>query len=383
MKVFALIDELVDVIPSPSICLTCAVVNRCVRSRPDKVAPRGGHPSYGKRSHMTAARGGMKFTLRTLLCFIASAAILLGVSTSIATKHPAPPVQSIQTTEIETQILLDRADFSPGEIDGNGGENSRKALAAFQAARGLAPGARSRNALLKALGEGALNPIISSYTITSEDAAGPFTKTIPEGMIEKSILPGLYYTSVLQALSEKFHSAPALLKRLNPGAFFTAGEPIQVPNVLGTKQEALDSARARAGMVKVVVSKKTSSLTVYDRKGRIIFYAPVTSGSDHVPLPIGSWEITEVRRNPIYNYNPELFWDENPAGAKAQIAAGPNNPVGVVWIGINDPHYGIHGTPEPGRIGYSQSDGCVRLTNWDASRLAGLVTKGTRVVFKE
>ena len=189
-------------------------------------------------------------------------------------------------------------------------------------------------------------------------------------MIEKSKLPGLYYTSVLQELGEKFHSAPALLKRLNPHARFTAGEQIQVPNVTGSKQEAVDSAQVRAGMIKVVVSKKASSLTVYDRKGEIIFYAPVTSGNDRNRLPIGNWEVTEVQRNPIYNYNPDLFWNADPAGAKAQIAAGPNNPVGVVWIGINDPHYGIHGTPEPGRIGGSTSDGCVRMTNWDASRVA-------------
>jgi lipoprotein-anchoring transpeptidase ErfK/SrfK len=321
----------------------------------------------------------MKSSLKMiLLYFTASAAILPGTSTLIATKRPAPPVRSVRAAEIETQVLLDRVDFSPGEIDGNGGANSRKALAAFQATRGL----RNCKALLTALGAGAIEPIVS-YTITAEDVAGPFTKTIPKGMIEKSKLPGLYYTSVLQELGEKFHSAPALLKRLNPRARFIAGERIRVPNVLGGKREALDSAQARAGMVKVVVSRKASNLTVYNRKGQIIFYAPVTSGSGRNPLPIGSWEVTEVRRNPIYNYNPALFWNANPTGAEAQIAAGPNNPVGVVWIGINDPHYGIHGTPEPGLIGVSKSDGCVRLTNWDALRLASMVTTGTRVVFEE
>ena len=237
--------------------------------------------------------------------------------------------------------------------------------------------------MLKALAAGAVVEPMVPYTIITEDAAGPFSEKIPEDMLAKSRLPGLYYTSVLQELSAKFHSAPALLKRLNPSARFLAGEQIRVPNVTRTEQERLDAARARTGMIKIVVSKKASVLKVFDRKGRIIFFAPVTSGSVHSPLPFGTWRVTEVRRNPTYDYNPNLFWDPNPASAKATIAAGPNNPVGVVWIGISDPHYGIHGTPDPGEIGYSQSDGCVRLTNWDASKLASLVTKGTRVVFEE
>ena len=140
---------------------------------------------------------------------------------------------------------------------------------------------------------------------------------------------------------------------------------------------------AHAEVVKVVVSKKTSVLTVFDRTGQVIFHAPVTSGSEHDSLPLGNWAVTSVLRNPTFSYNPDLFWDADPGNAKAKIPAGPNNPVGVVWIDINKPHYGIHGTPEPGRIGYSASHGCVRLTNWDAARLAALVTKGTLVVFEE
>jgi|SRR5579864_4698823 len=321
----------------------------------------------------------MTFILRTLSCLVAGVAILPGTPAPIGPERSTPSTQSIWPTELGMQVLLDRAGFSPGEIDGASGPNSRGALAAFQTERGVAPSGQNRPALLEALGAGAVEPILS-YTITAEEAAGPFLETIPQDMTAQSKLPGLYYTSLLEALGEKFHSAPALLTRLNPGARFTAGAHIRVPNVLGAKGA---SGPAQAGPVKVVVSKKTSALTVYDRDGQIIFHAPVTTGSEHDSLPLGHWTIMSVVHNPTYNYNPDLFWDADPTNAKATIAAGPNNPVGVVWIDLSKPHYGIHGTPEPGQIGRTTSHGCVRLTNWDALRLASLVTTGTPVVFEE
>ncbi len=182
---------------------------------------------------------------------------------------------------------------------------------------------------------------------------------------------------MLEELDGRFHSAAALLKRLNPRARFLAGEHIRVPNVLGAGQET----RAQTGAVKIVVSKKTSVLMVYDREGQVIFYAPVTSGSVHDPLPFGNWEITDVVRNPTYNYNPDLFWDADQADPKVKIAAGPNNPVGVVWMGINVPHYGIHGTPEargdrPFRVSRVRADdklGCYQGRRPSHRRDAGSV----------
>jgi lipoprotein-anchoring transpeptidase ErfK/SrfK len=168
-----------------------------------------------------------------------------------------------------------------------------------------------------------------------------------------------------------------LLKKLNPTAKFTAGEEITVPN---TQVVSTLEAKAIPNIV-VKVSKSNSTLTVTDQGGATLMFAPVTSGSERDPLPIGSWTVTAVVRNPTFNYNPDLFWDAEPSHAKARIPAGPNGPVGVVWIDISKPHYGLHGTPEPGTVGHTSSHGCVRLTNWDALRLAAMVGKGTKVEF--
>ena len=312
-------------------------------------------------------------------------ALLIWIAGTVVLAQETRP--AAVTPVVSAQVMLDAAGFSTGEIDGKAGTNFGRAVAAFQRSRSLAVSGRLDDSTSQRLQEEfKQQPPTVTYTVTEADVAGPFQPEIPTDLVEQSKLPALDYRNPLEALAEKFHASPALLQSLNPGQTFArAGEQNVVPNV--TVERAPSSAQTRkqpapSSGVRIVVTKRTSALTVEDADGRVLFFAPVTTGSQHDPLPIGQWKVTGVQQSPVFHYNPDLFWDAEPTHSKAKIPAGPNNPVGVAWIDITKPHYGIHGTPEPSKIGHVQSHGCVRMTNWDVRRVLEWVKPGTAVVFQ-
>ena len=278
------------------------------------------------------------------------------------------------------QVLLGRAGFSPGQIDGRWGDNTEMALTWFQKDAGLPATGIANDATVRALSRrgGAVDSLVTTYTLTADDVAGPF-EPIPSDVYEKAEMERLGYESLAEKLGERFHAAPALLSRLNDGATLdslSAGDRLRVPNV--------QNARRPSGQVsRVVISGRDGWLHALAANGDVLFHAPVTVGASYDPSPEGEFSITSVTRDPWWHYQPKLLASVPDDQEEARLPPGPNNAVGSVWMALSKEHYGIHGTSAPGTIGVASSAGCVRLTNWDALRLAEMVSGGTTVRFRD
>jgi lipoprotein-anchoring transpeptidase ErfK/SrfK len=305
---------------------------------------------------------------------------------------------------LQIQILLDRAGFSPGIIDGQWGPNAAKALQWFNVANGMdstglmspdsqaTTPARPKAATkasqstkmasidqatyqkLAAAGQNA--QLITTYQVTADDVKGPFVK-VPNSVYEQAKLDCLCYSSPAEALAEKFHTSEQMLQQLNPGIdlkSIAAGASIQVPNVSQTPPPS-------GSVAKLVISRKGYWTHAVDASGKVVAHFPSTLGAGYDPSPSGDFKVTGISHNPAFNYQPSLMAEVPDTRPTAKLKPGPNSPVGVVWMALSKPHYGIHGTSSPETIGYANSHGCVRLTNWDAEILSGMVKGGTPVEF--
>jgi lipoprotein-anchoring transpeptidase ErfK/SrfK len=341
------------------------------------------------------------FLLSTMAIAVAGAAVAQNPDERAKAAQPQQPQQEagaqddkFDGTVFHAQVLLDRAGFSPGVIDGMAGISFEAALKGFQQARGLQESGQLDQATRAALLRDRA-PSTRRLRIDESDARGPFGP-VPKEPEQQAKLERLTYRNLLEKIAEKFHTTPETIIALNsPDTPLGAGTVLRLPNVLPSSRSYGDVKPEVAQLLsdlnvdarqpeaaRVVVDKSDKVVRVFGEGDRLVAQFPATMGSEKDPLPLGNWKVNTVAFNPPFKYQPKLFWDVEDTEEEQMLPPGPNGPVGVVWIDLTKEHYGIHGTPEPQTIGRAQSHGCVRLTNWDAARLAGMVSTSTRVLFQ-
>jgi lipoprotein-anchoring transpeptidase ErfK/SrfK len=315
-----------------------------------------------------------------VLCWLVGPALAAGLEAAAVNNaefRAKPPAEDkIDAAIVKVQVWLDKAVFSPGEIDGKFAENTRKALKAFADAKGLVFQNALTPDLWAKLSETSQDAVLVQYTVSEGDVKGPFLKRLPAKMEDLKSFKALSYTSPREAIAEKFHMSEALLSALNPGRKFDrAGETIFVANV------ANKPAKLTIGRIEVDKSRQT--VKALDQQGALVAFFPATVGSEEKPTPNGTLKVISSDPNPTYRYNPNYRFKGVRSQHPFKINPGPNNPVGSHWIGLSGEGYGIHGTATPSKISKSESHGCIRLTNWDASLLGSNVKKGIPVDFVE
>lgn len=284
------------------------------------------------------------------------------------------PVNRSRLEIVALQVFLDREGISPGVIDGKMGSNVNKAIAAWQNMTGETLDPNNSEDIMQRLAVSGGMPM-QDYTISAADAAGPYVASIPDDYSEKAKLESMAYTSTAEALAERFHMDQAYLQELNPGVDFT---------IPGTIIKVINPGTPKKGSVaRIIADKNNKQVFAYDELGQLVAAYPATIGSSSTPSPSGTHTVERIALNPGYTYNPKKNFQQGANDKILAIPPGPNGPVGTVWIALSKPTYGIHGTPEPSKIGKTNSMGCVRLTNWDATELAKMVKPGVVVEFLE